>query len=247
MIRPIILCFTLMIANVWGIEEVKTYYFNVVLEARHQTVVFSQVTAPVLSVLKKMGDGFEEGELIVDLDNRIYEGNFKKTDAAVTKFQTELKAKEQLYKDDALSQFELDEAISSLAGAEADRIIAKKMLDDTKIVAPYKGRVVKVNVKEFELAQQNKELVTLVDDAYLYAKFLVPSTHLRCLEPGAPVEIFVRETNQKIAATISRIAPVIDPSSQTLLVEAGIDNGDHKLLAGMTGKVALKECQGVSP
>jgi multidrug resistance efflux pump len=141
MIRQI-LCFSLMIANAWGIEEVRTYYFNVVLEARHQTIVYSQVTAPVLSVLKKMGDAFEEGELLVDLENRIYEGNFQKTDAAVTKFKTELIAKEQLYKDDALSQFELDEGISSLAGAEADRIIAKKMLDDTKIIAPYKGRVV---------------------------------------------------------------------------------------------------------
>jgi multidrug efflux pump subunit AcrA (membrane-fusion protein) len=75
----------------------------------------------------------------------------------------------------------------------------------------------------------------------------VPSSHLRCLEIGSPVEIFVRETNQKIPATISRIAPVIDPSSQTILVEAGIDNSDHGLLAGMTGKVALKECQGVVP
>lgn len=234
-------------APLFAIEEVKSYYFNVVLEARHQTVIFSQVTSPVTKVHKQMGEAFEEGEFVLELDNRVYEGNFRKTDAAVNKFQTELKAKEQLYKDDALSQFELEDGISSLAGAEADRTIAKKMLEDTKIIAPYRGRVVKVSVKEFELAQVGKELITLVDDGYLYAKFLVPSTLLRCLKVGVPVEIYIKESNEKVSSTISRIAPVIDPSSQTILVEAGIDNPDHRLLAGMTGRIVLKECKEVAP
>lgn len=242
-----ILSLAILSLPLFGVEEIKSYYFNVVLEARHQTVIFSQVTSPVLGVHKQMGDAFDEGDLILEMDSRVYLGNFNKTDAAVKKFRTELTAKEQLYKDDALSQFELEDGISSLAGAEADRTIAKKMLEDTKIVAPYKGRVVKVAVKEFELAQIGKELITLVDDEYLYAKFLVPSTLLRCLEVGAPVEIFIKESNEMVNSTISRIAPVIDPSSQTILVEAGIENSDHKLLAGMTGRIVLRECKEVAP
>lgn len=228
-------------------EEIKSYYFNVVLEARFQTVVYAQVTTPVVKVHKHLGESFQEGELLLELDNRIYEGNFKKADALVTKFQTELKAKKQLYEDDALSQFELEEGISQLAGAEADRIIAQKMLGDTQILAPYDGRIVKVNVKEFELAQQGKELITLVDDTYLYAKFLVPSTLLHCVKVGAPLEIYVKETGEKVASTIARVAPVIDPSSQTIVVEAGIDNEEHMLLPGMTGRVVLKECLEATP
>lgn len=228
-------------------EEIKSYYFNVVLEARYQTTIYAQVTTPVLNVNKQLGDPFEEGEVLLELDDRVYEGNFKKSEALVTKFTTELEAKKQLFADDALSKFELDDGVSQLAGAEADKIIAHKMLLDTKIIAPYAGRVVKVNVKQFELAQQGKELVTLVDDAYLYAKFLVPSSLLRCLKVGAPLELYIKEAGKKVSSTIARIAPVIDPSSQTIVVEAGIENADHQLLAGMTGRVVLKDCAEVSP
>lgn len=238
--------FLLLFTEIHG-EEIKSYYFNVVLEARYQTTIYSQVTTPVINVHKQLGDSFEEGEVLLELDDRIYEGNFKKSEALVTKFTTELEAKKQLFADDALSKFELDDGVSQLAGAEADKIIAQKMLTDTKIIAPYSGRVVKVNVKQFELAQQGKELITLVDDAYLYAKFLVPSSLLRCLKVGSPLELYIKETNTKVSSTIARVAPVIDPSSQTIVVEAGIDNQGHKLLAGMTGKVALKECIEESP
>lgn len=233
--------FLLLLAQAHS-EEMKTYYFNVVLEARYQTTIFAQVTTPVTQVHKQLGDSFEEGEVLLELDQRIYEGNFKKTQALVTKFTTELEAKKQLFADDALSKFELEDGISQLAGAEADKIIAQKMLGDTKIIAPYNGRVVKVNVKQYELAQQGKELITLVDDAFLYAKFLVPSSLLRCLKVGAPLEIYIKETGAKVSSTIARFAPVIDPSSQTIVVEAGIDNSDHRLLGGMTGRVVLNDC-----
>lgn len=206
-------------------------------------MIYAQVTTPVLKIYKHLGESFEEGELLLELDSRVYEGNFKKAEAAVTKFETELEAKKQLYADDALSKFELDDTISQLAGAQADKTIATKLLADTKIRGPYQGKVVKVNVKEYELAQQGKELITLVDDTYLYARFLVPSTLLSCLKAGAPVDIYIKETGEKVSATLSRIAPVIDPSSQTIVVEAGLDNSAHTLLAGMTGRVSLKDCR----
>jgi RND family efflux transporter MFP subunit len=233
----------LMLSSLLYGEEMKTHYFNVVLEARNQTVIYAEVTTPVNKVYKHLGDSFEEGELLLELDSRVFEGNFKKSEAAVIKFETELEAKKQLYADDALSKFELDDGISQLAGAQADKTIAAKLLSNTKILAPYAGKVVKVNVKEFELAQQGKELITLVDDAYLYARFLVPSPLLSCLKQGTPVDIYIKETGEKVSASLSRIAPVIDPASQTIMVEAGIDNNARTLLSGMTGRVALRDCR----
>lgn len=223
-------------------EEVKPLYFNVVLEAEHLTVIYSQVTSPVLKVHKKMGDSFDKDELVVELDHKVFESNVAKAAAAVIKFQTELEAKKRLYNDDALSQFELDEAVAQLAGAEADFVLAQKMLEDTSIKAPYDGRVVKISMKEYELAQTGKEILTLVDDAVLYGKFLVPSQYMSCLQIGAPVDIYLRETGSKVEAVLSRISPVIDPASSTILVEAKIDNQNHELNAGMTGRIHLRGC-----
>lgn len=223
-------------------EKIKLHSFNVVLEPLHMTTIYAEITTPILKINRWMGESFKKDDVLMILDNRIYEGNFEKAAAAVTRYTTELASKKQLFLDDALSQFELDEAISSLAAAEADLIIAKKYLDDTLVKAPYNGRVVKVNMKEYELALQGKELITLVDDDWLFAKFLAPSSLINCVVIDMPLEIRIKETGNKINAKISRIAPVIDPSSATFVVEAKIDNKDKKLWAGMSGWVTLTEC-----
>lgn len=221
----------------------RTHTFSAVLEPLHYTVVYAEITSPVLKIYKRMGESFDEDEVLMELDNRIFEGNYEKAAAAVTKFQTELDAKKQLYADDALSKFELDEGVASLAGAKADFILASRLLAGTKIKAPYKGKVVKTSVKEYELGQQGKELITLVDDDTLYATFLINSSLFNCIEIGMPIDIYVSETGDKIATTLSRIAPVIDPSSSTIMVEAKIDNHEHRWWAGMKGRVDLTECK----
>lgn len=220
----------------------KTYSFNIVLEPLHLTIFNSEITSNVLKINKTMGESFTKGEALVEMDDKVFEGNYSKALSSVTKFKTELEAKKRLYEDDALSQFELDDGIASLQGAEADLIVAKKLHEGTKILAPYDGKVVKVAIKQFELAQPGKELIAIVNDEILFAKFLAPSSLVQCLRTGMNVDVYVKETGDKISTTIARIAPVIDPSSSTIMVEAQIDNHDNKLWAGMTGKVTISEC-----
>lgn len=219
-----------------------THSFNTVLEPLHLTVIYAEITSPVVKIHKKMGEPFNEGEVLIELDDRIFEGNYAKALAAVTKFRSELKAKQELYADDALSRFELDEGVAALKAAEADYIIANGLFESTKIKAPYKGRVVKIAVKEFELGQLGKELITLVDDDVLYAKFLVTSDLFLCLKLGMKADIYIKETRDKITTTISRISPIIDPSSSTITVEAKIDNHEHKWWAGMSGRIDIIDC-----
>jgi len=224
-------------------SEPKKHTFNISLEPLHYTVIFSQITSPVIKINKKMGDAFEENELLMELDKKVFEGNFLKTKALVSRYTTEYQAKKRLFQDDALSEFELNESYAALKGAEAEYALAEKGLESTEIRAPYKGKVVKITVKEYELAQLGKELITLVDDDFLYAKFLVPSTLVNCLKKGMPLDISIRETGQKLTAKILHISPVIDPSSATITVEAEIDNKDHMLWAGMSGRVEVTECK----
>lgn len=220
----------------------KSYTFSVILEPLYLTVINSEVNSKVLKVHKKMGESFSKGDILMELDSRVYEGNYSKTLSLVTKFKTELDAKKILFADDALSQFELDDAIASLAGAQADFVIAKKLLENTKVIAPYNGRVVKLAVKEFELAEENKELITLVNDEELFAKFLVPSSMMQCLKQGVSADLYIRETGELITTKISRFSPVIDPSSSTIMVEAKLDNKDGRLWSGMSGRITILEC-----
>jgi membrane fusion protein, multidrug efflux system len=226
-----------------NLNEFNSLSYNVVLEPKHHTIIFSEVNTPVLKINKRMGDSFEENEVLMELDNKVFKSNYLKALSAVRKFQIELKAMKKLYEDDALSLFELEDAFASLASAEADLALAKKLLKSTKVKVPYQGKVVRILVQEYELAQQGKELIELVNSDMLYARFLVPSRLLSCLKHGTPVHIYINEINDWVTSKISRIAPVIDPSSSTIKVEAEIDNQDGHLWAGMTGSAKIEQCK----
>lgn len=214
--------------------------FNVVLEPKQITILSSEVSSSIIKIHKRMGDEFEKNDVLISLDSRVYKVNSLKAQAAVTKFMTELEAKKILYKDDALSKFELHDAVASLASSEADLTLADKLLQNTEIKAPFKGKVVRLAVEEFEYAQQGKELIQIVNSEQLYARFLVPSNLALSLYVGAPVNIFVRETNENIHALLSHISPVIDPASSTIKIEAELDNVSGKLWSGMSGIATFK-------
>lgn len=217
------------------------YSFNVVLDPKFRIILTSEVNTPVVKIFRRMGDSFKKGDALIDLDKTVYESSFLKAQSALEKATMELHAKERLYDDAALSLFELSEAEAAQKAAEAEFIIAKKGLQNTSIKAPINGKVVKVGVEEYEFVQVGKELIEIIDDSSLYARFLIPSSLLSNIRIGQIFEIEVKETGKTIKGMIDRIAPAIDPSSSTIKVEAEVYNPDGSLKAGMTGRVKIKE------
>lgn len=210
--------------------------FQVTIDPRHRTSLSADVVSPVVRVNKKMGESFKKGELLVKLQDALFLSNMEKAEAALGKAQVELDAKKQLFHDNVASLFELKEGEVDVATAKADLALAKKNLEAATILAPYDGKVIAVDVEEFETPQLGKSLIEVVDDQVLVARFLVPSSFLPQLAVGLPFTIVVRETGESIPAKISRIGSVIDPSSATVKIEADIDNSPNKLRTGMTGK-----------
>lgn len=211
--------------------------YQVIIDPLHRTLLSAQIQSPVEKIYKHMGDTFEKGDILIQLNDTVYQNNVKKAEAALNKAQVELDGKKQLFHDNVASLFELKEAEANVATAKADLSVAERDLNATTIKAPYDGKVVTLNIEEHELPQTGKDLIEVVYDKTLLAKLLLPSSMLKDLKVGLPFTIDVNETKQRIQAKILRIGSVLDPSSSTIKIEAEIDNKDGKLKAGMTGKV----------
>lgn len=210
--------------------------FQVTIDPRHRTSLSAEIVSSITKINKKMGESFHEGEILIELNEVIYVSHLKKAEAALEKARVEWEAKRQLFKDNVASLFELKEAQSNVATAEADLSLAKKNMLSTKIIAPYDGKVVSIDVQEYETPQLGKSLIEIVDDRVLIAKFLIPSTLLKKISPGTKFNILVHETGENVPAEISRIGSIIDPSSGTVKIEADIENDKSDLKTGMTGK-----------
>lgn len=222
--------------NVGTTDDGQGEMFQVVIDPRRRTQLAAEVPSPVKKISKRLGENFKKDDILIQLEDTIYQSNLLKTKSALEKAQTELEAKQQLFKDNVASKFELKEAESNVATAKADLSIAEKNLSATIIEAPFDGKVVSLDIEEFELPTTGKNLIEIVDDTVLIAKILVPSTMLPKIKVGTDFTIDVKEMGKTFDAKISRIGSVIDPSSGTIRIEADIDNAEGKLVAGMSGR-----------
>jgi len=212
---------------------------HVILAPRHKTMLSSEVASVIKMVSKKMGEPFKEGEVLIQLDDAVFRGQHSKAQAEVQRAETDLNAKQQLFNDGAASLAELKEAEAQVASAHAELILAEKNLNSCTLKAPYAGKVVNLNFEEHELVQPGEELIEIVDDAILVAKFLLPSVFLNRINIDDTIDIFIKEANLTVPATIKRISAVIDPSSSTIKVDAEVDNTTQKLKSGMTGTLTM--------
>lgn len=213
--------------------------YRVILDPRRTTLLSTEVNTRVRKIYKRMGDSFKQGEILIQLDDDIFIANLKKAKAQLDKAKTELDAKKQLFAENSASLFDVKDAEAALASAEADFVLAKKNYQASKIIAPYDGKVVALGVEEDELPKAGKEVIEVVDDSTLDAKFLLPSSALDSLAVGTPVRIKLAENGAIIKAKISRIGAIIDPASSTIKLEAEVDNSKGDLKGGMTGTVDI--------
>lgn len=213
--------------------------FRVILEPQYKVLISSQIDSPVKHITKRMGDSFNEGDLLIQLNDEVFETELKRAKANLLRAQAELEAKNILFQDNVASTFEIREAEAYAAIAEAELAKAQQKYNATKILAPFNGKVVDLNIEEYELAQRGKHIIQLVEDQTLRAHLLVPSTYLSKISNGQAISITVKETGQPITARISRIGAVIDPASSTIKIEAIVDNRNNALKSGMSGTATL--------
>lgn len=214
--------------------------FHTVLDPWQKTSYYPEVLYPVRAVYKKMGDRFETGDPLIQIEDSVALGKYHEAFTLVQKGEAELAATKDLFDSDLASLFELKKAEADLATAYSSLATAKNNLEATKILAPYSGVVDTVSIQEYELPQNGKELIKILQDDRLIAKLLIPSQLLSKISIGTPFYIAIENSNEIVQARISRIGSMIDPSSSTIKIEAEISNKEFKYKPGMSGIAAFE-------
>lgn len=212
---------------------------RVVLEPQYLTLISSEVTSTVTNVNRRMGQSFKEGELILSLDDQLFQANHKKAVANLARAKAVFEAQKALFSDKAASLTELKQAEADFATAEAELVIAKNALEACRIIGPYNGKVQELFIQVHERVEPGQKLVETLDDEILVAKFLVSSSLLNELSVGQEVTLLVKETKESYPAKIARVAAAINPASSLVEVDAEVDNSSGALTAGMIGTIEI--------
>ncbi len=237
--------------------------------AIEEVEIVPRVTGQLEKINFKEGDEVKEGDLLFEIEDATYktalamaQGTLEQALAEQKNAQTSYDRANDLLERQAGSQADLDDAESRLAiaqatvkQAQAAQLDAENTLSYTKIKSPISGRIGKVSVTRGNLVTpQTGKLVDVKSFSPIYVRFAIGASAFNDAFGG---ESKIRDlTSVKICpvgqsrddyeamidypnAKITLIDNQVDPSTNTIMIWATVENDDARFFPGSYATVLL--------
>lgn len=225
-------------------KVVKTFTSTTFLEPFRQVALEVPSKGVVAKVFKLAGQDVTKGETIATLTSHDLMSEYRKRSITLANTRRPYLADKKLFDQQLISKDQWEKSRSAFRSAQVELSRAKKNLDQLKIVAPFTGVVAKNELQIHEPIEKiaKNPPIELVDTAKLKGAIHVPVFYRAAIKVGHKLEIAAR--GLKAAATIERIAPVVDRSSGTVAMHFLVPNASQAFFAGESVRVILPLDQG---
>lgn len=199
-----------------------------------------QVSQTVTAIHFEEGERVEAGQVLVELEDAEARADLAAARANLIDLENQVRRSRELFDTRAVAASELDQRIAQRDAARAALDAAEARLAETRIRAPFEGRVGLRRVSLGTLVTPSSVITTLDDTDPIKLDFDVPETALSLLEPGLEVEAHSAAwPDQPFRGRVSSIDTRVDPISRTLTVRALLPNPEERLRPGMFLTVSL--------
>lgn len=213
-------------------ESVKTVLFPF-----REAVIAARADSTLLPYRFKLGEAFGEGDVLVTLDDSRYAIEAKRAAEQFEFARATYEDRKQLREKNFTSDYELKKAAFDRQIAENDLASARLNLSYCTIKAPFAGKIVEIQTREYETVRPGQPLFRIIDDNRLLAVMNVPMDDKTLTSVGSAVSIRIPDCDQTANGTIYEVTPQADHRTGTIRIRVLIDNADGKLRAGMTGEL----------
>jgi len=213
----------------------------------------SRVMANVVSVPVKVGDLVKAGDVLVEIDPQTAKGQEAQARGALAQAKGALALAERNYqrfqalaKSGSASELELDmarmqyeQAKGAVQQGEGAVEAASSVAKESRVVAPFPGRVAARMVEPGDFAAPGRPLVTVESAAGRRLVVSVPASAAVAtgLKAGQKVAVRVDGVAAPLTGVVAEVSPGADPASHTFT--AKIELAGAPVAAGLTGRAAL--------
>lgn len=204
-------------------------------------------------IVCEVGQAVVRGEILAQLDDEPLRITLENARASLTSSRanqldalSRLSISKKLFAEGAASQPELDTATVALAQADGNLqsamgTLAQAELDfgRTKLVAPYSGTVVSLEVDDFQEVSPSSTVVVLQSDQSLEVRIRVPETFIRDVDFGQVVQVAFPSLE---GVTLQGTVVTIGAESETgnaFPVAVRLAETEEDLRAGITASVTF--------
>lgn len=211
------------------------------------------VSGRVNAVFVAEGDAVKVGQPLAHIEAEPLRQNVSQAQAQreraaadVQNAKTKLERAERLYRDGIAAKQEVDDARaavvaadSALKSAQATGGIAGVQLERATLRAPIDGVVAAILVPAGSAVDGNSTpVIEVADTAVLDLRAPVSAARVGDIAVGQRAELDVEGVG-KVAGDVEAIAPLVDPTTNTVIVRIRVPNGDRRLRGGMFARGAI--------
>jgi membrane fusion protein, multidrug efflux system len=213
---------------------------NGTVEAYEDATISAEVSGRV-EYIAPLGKTVEQGEIIARLDNRMLQAQYEAARVSYELAVDTYERQQALYADSIISELHYRNIRTQRDQAKAQFEQAEKQLNDSRITAPFAGRIEERLVKTGELINPGMPVVRIVNTARVKVAAGVPERYSGEVREGSRVEMHFRTYGDLArTGTVSFAGNVIDPDTRTYPIEIEITNPDRVVKPEMVVELRIQ-------
>lgn len=211
------------------------------LEPEKRVEVLCEASGQILTLDVEEGNWVDAGQTLATLDGEDESLLLRETEVRAQAREREFRRGEALHAEQGISKKELQDLRFRYEEAEAQRRTAEHRLAQTRILAPFSGRISERFVDPGQHLTAGSRLYRLVDSDPLLARIYLPEKQAVKIDVGQPV-LIVPDTHPdlELRGAVMRVAPVVDTRTGTVKVTCRIDGSEQLLRPGSFVRVKVQ-------
>ena len=217
------------------VDNAQTYVG--IVEERDATAVSFTGMGVVKRMLVNEGQAVSKGQLIAEMDDTQARNLLSGAEAQMTQANDALARFKMLHDNGSLPEVQWVEIQSKVAQAKSQLEVAKKNLEDCRLVAPVSGIVGRKLIGAGETALPSQAVVSILDISTVKVKVAVPEAEIGGINANTPTSMTVEAINGSYQGGRIEKGVQADALTHTYDIRIHVANGDRKLLPGMVASV----------
>ncbi len=224
------------------------------LRAKDAAKIAAEVAGRVTETPYEEGSRVDVGTVVMRIDPERHalerdaaRANLAQAEANLREQERTLRRMRELHAGKVASQERLDQAGTAATLARARVEAARAQLSqaerahrDASVTAPFAGIIGRRLVSRGEFVQPGQPLFELVALDPIEVEFRLAERDVARVRPGIPVDVRVAPyPDERFRATVTVVAPTVDPQSRTLRVRGELPNADGRLRPGLFARADL--------
>jgi membrane fusion protein (multidrug efflux system) len=200
----------------------------------------SEASGKITKINFKEGAKVSSGELLVQINDTEIRAQIEKQRYMQKLNKDNEYRQRQLFKKDAISQEEYDNALNRLNTTISDIKLLEAQLEKTRVYAPFDGVIGLRYVSNGAYLTPATVIATLYNNSPVKIEFAIPSRYSPFISSGKKIRFTIEnDTARVFRGEVYAIEPHINEETRTLKLRALADNSKGLLIPGQFVKVDL--------